>query len=345
MSRVAGLFLFVLFFAVIGLSGQTGRFRVMAWNVENLFDTCHDAGFDDREFLPQSERKWNGPRYWRKLKMVSRTIAAVGETSPPELVALCEVENDSVLTHLTRRGLLRRLGYDYVMTSGHDPRGIDVALLYQPLRFRLLADSSVSLSDGSGKHPLRDALHVVGLVPSLDTLDVFVCHLPSQSGGGSSHFYRRYAARRLREYIDSVITVRRIPRVMVLGDFNEEERGPILSRELGVRVPDSKEEMKDPKSLYLISGQLRARSGARGTYKFQGEWLQLDHVIVSGALLQPSCRFYCEPSSCKIAVFPFLVRPDETRGGVRPWRTWQGPYYAGGTSDHLPLFVDFYLRD
>ena len=32
--------------------GQREPLRLLTYNVENLFDTCHDAGFDDYEFLP-----------------------------------------------------------------------------------------------------------------------------------------------------------------------------------------------------------------------------------------------------------------------------------------------------
>ena len=35
----------------------------------------------------------------------------------PDIVGLCEVENDSVLFDLTRRSLLRKARYEYVMTA------------------------------------------------------------------------------------------------------------------------------------------------------------------------------------------------------------------------------------
>src|SRR3712207_8786524 len=42
--------------------------------------------------------------------------------------------NDSVLTDLTKKSLLRNARYEYVMTDSPDERGIDVALLYSPFR-------------------------------------------------------------------------------------------------------------------------------------------------------------------------------------------------------------------
>ena len=99
-------------------------FRVVSWNIENLFDTHHDSLKNDHEFLPDAMRHWNYSRYKKKLVDVARVITAIGEWSPPALVGLCEVENDTVLRDLTRRSPLKELSYRYVMTNSPDLRGI-----------------------------------------------------------------------------------------------------------------------------------------------------------------------------------------------------------------------------
>lgn len=71
---------------------DTLAFRVVSYNVENLFDTRHDSLKDDYEFLPESTRHWNYPKYRKKLDDIGRTLIAVGGWTPPALVALCEVE-------------------------------------------------------------------------------------------------------------------------------------------------------------------------------------------------------------------------------------------------------------
>ena len=43
----------------------------------------------------------------RKLDNIARVIIATGGWTPPALVALCEVENDSVMRDLTRYSALR----------------------------------------------------------------------------------------------------------------------------------------------------------------------------------------------------------------------------------------------
>lgn len=61
------------------------------------------------------------------------------------LIALCEVENDSVLSHLTRRTPLRWQDYRYIITQSPDPRGINVALLYQRDQFFYLRHESIPI--------------------------------------------------------------------------------------------------------------------------------------------------------------------------------------------------------
>lgn len=134
-------------------AAQINRLRFMEYNVENLFDTIHTAPLNDEEFTPQAERQWNSARYWSKLSRLSRVIAAVGYELPPTWVAMVEVENDSVITHLIRRTKLWTAGYDYVMTHSPDRRGINVALLYLPHQFRPISHNSLRIVPPDAKMP------------------------------------------------------------------------------------------------------------------------------------------------------------------------------------------------
>lgn len=328
-----------------GASGQSRRFRVMTYNVENLFDTCHDEGFDDYEFLPTSERHWNSYRYWAKQGRLAGAIAAVGGDSPADLVGLCEVENDSVMNDLCSRTRLKRLGYEYVMTRSMDYRGLDVALLYQPMRFALISATSheVPFYKKYGRHT-RDILHVAGRLQTGDTLDVFVCHFPSRRGGSpEAAKLRGIAARTLREVVDSVTASREKPAVIIMGDFNDEYSNRSISKHLGAVPVPRMPEAVDEKTLYVLSANLKGKNGIRGTYKYQGEWNQLDQIIVNGALLNGRASLHTSPGNCRIYAPGFLSQPDESQGGVKLKRTYQGPIYRGGYSDHFPLVADFWF--
>ncbi len=296
----------------IPVAGQR-RLRMMTWNVENLFDTRHDSLCQDDEFLPSGPRQWTPARYWRKLKDVARVVMAAGEDYPPDLVALQEVENDTVMRDLTERGLLRNIGYRYLMTSSMDHRGIDVALMYLPYSFRPLEWRAVAIpSLAHGLPPTRDLLWACGLTPNGDTLHVVVCHLPSRQGGRTGTKNRKLAAKTLAALADSIGTERNI---IVMGDFNAAPHDPIF---------------KILKRLHCCTP--RQRHPQKGTYRYRGQWSWIDHMLVSASLASKAGQptLYSAP----------WMQEHSTQGGWYPRRTYKGPSYYGGVSDHVPQVMD-----
>lgn len=341
------LLLLLLAFAAIGRAQEESRFRVATYNVENLFDTIPSPRHGDSEFLPAAERAWHSGRYWRKLGMLARAIAAIGDVRPAALVALCEVEGDTVLTHLTRRTALARLGYGYVVTHSADERGMNVALLYQPELFRPLSVASLRVPYRAGKErPTRDVLHVVGQCLTGDTLDVFVCHFPSRRGGTRlTDPYRRRAAVTVRRAADSLLDVRGRHNIIIMGDFNAYYPERCIAETLGAIPAQEVQGAGGPflrENLYLLTHGLKADGGIGGTYKYKGEWQTLDQIIVSGTLLSPAPgHLFTKPVACCLCAFPFLLKNDRS-GTPAPYRTYLGTFYQGGYSDHLPIALDFF---
>lgn len=301
-------------------------FTFVELNCENLFDCRHDSLKNDTEFLPDGSYHWTRTRYWRKLNRVGQTIIACGVKGQswqlPDMVALCEVENDSVLHDLTRRSLLRNARYDYVMTCSPDERGIDVALVYSPFSFRLIRSHSVRVEPIKDMRPTRDILYASGVIASGDTLHVIVAHLPSRRGGERhSRPFRMAAADRVAAVVDSVYNVSKDAKIIIAGDFNDYANSASVRMLCGKRLKD-------------ISAEATGRNGAKGTYRYQGEWGSLDHILVSEALAR-------NVVDCYINDAPFLVEPDEKYGGLKPRRNYLGPRYQNGFSDHLPLVATF----
>lgn len=324
----------------VSLFQEKVPFRVVSWNIENLFDTHHDSLKNDREFLPDAMRHWNYSRYKKKLADIARVITAIGEWNPPALVGLCEVENDTVLRDLTRRSPLKELDYRYVMTDSPDSRGIDVALLYQRDLFKLLSSRSISIPPLKQHRPTRDLLHVSGLLLTEDTLDVFVCHLPSRSGGAKeSEPYRLHAAQILRTEADSILHKRLHPQVIIMGDFNDYPTNKSIRKVLEAEAPSP---ALSPLKLYHLLAR-KAKSKDFGSYKYQGEWGLLDHLIVSGTLLNRSGEFFTSEEKANVCLLPFLLIEDKKYGDKEPFRTYKGMKYQGGVSDHLPIYTDFEL--
>lgn len=355
MIRILTMTLFILLLSTAFSKGQTD-FRVMSYNVENLFDTEDDPLTADNEFLPSGNRHWTAGRFYHKLQQVAKVITAAGEWSTPALVGLCEVENDSVLVRLLHQTPLRQQHYRYCMTHGDDTRGINVALLYQRDKFRYLghAEQPVRFTRKQHKHT-RHILHVWGEVITGDRLDIFVCHFPSRYGGEKESEADRFdAARTLRSLCDSVYALCPTPHILIMGDFNDTPDNTSLRQILDAHpfpirwasVPDSMRiESQTDRHPFLRLYNLFAerKTTPSGSHKYQGEWSQLDQIIISSALADTTAAMHLVPGSARIFSPPFLLTKDKTWRGERPFRTYYGFKYEGGYSDHLPIIVDFLL--
>ena len=355
MIRILTMTFFILLLSVISSKGQTD-FRVMSYNVENLFDTEDNPLTADEEFLPSGNRHWTGGRFYHKLQQVAKVITAAGEWSTPALVGLCEVENDSVLVRLLHQTPLRQHHYRYCMTHGEDTRGINVALLYQRDKFRYLghAEQPVRFTRKQHKHT-RNILHVWGEVLTGDRLDIFVCHFPSRYGGEKESEQDRFdAARTLRSLCDSVYALRPAPHILIMGDFNDTPDDISIRQILDAHpfpirwasVPDSMRiESQTDRHPFLRLCNLFAerKTHPSGSHKYQGEWSQLDQIIVSSALADTTAAMHIVPGNARIFSPPFLLIKDKTWRGERPFRSYYGFKYEGGYSDHLPIIADFLL--
>ena len=304
-------------------------FTFVEFNCENLFDCEHDSLKNDYEFLPASQRHWDSHKYWLKVNSVARAVLSCGEQNGnewalPDMVALCEVENDSVIRDLTRRSLLRKAGYEYIVTQSGDERGIDVALLYSPFSFRLISHTALRIPPEGRQHPTRDVLYACGQVHGGDTLHVLAVHAPSRaSGAAQTNAYRVRVAQRVAEAVDSIRAAQQHPLIIVAGDFNDYQGDEAIR-------------LLQEQGLTDVSAAAVGQNGARGTYKYRGRWGSLDHIFVNSLLL-PSL------GTCRVHDADFLIEEDERYGGVQPRRTFIGRRYHGGTSDHLPLVASFML--
>lgn len=300
----------------------SGLLTFVELNCENLFDYFDDAGKQDEEYLPEATRHWTQKRYWRKLNNIAQELLSCSDEGIPDLIALCEVENDSVMRDLTKRSLLRNAGYEYLMTSSPDLRGIDVALLYSPFSFAPINSCQIEVQPVEGMRPTRNILYVSGLTEGLDTLHIFIVHAPSRFGGERySRPFRLAVADRLCQSLDSLRDVSPEAHIVIAGDFNDGADGPALQR---IYQHDIRNVTKDAGGAH----------GVKGTYRYQGGWESIDHVLASPYI-------YNKVDTAFIHAPVFLLEEEKLYGGFRPRRTYNGMRYQPGFSDHLPLVVRF----
>lgn len=321
----------------VGIVSQND-FRIMFYNVENLFDAHDDPKKEDDDFLPDGFMRWTPRKYWEKLRNITRVITAVGGMQSPALVGLCEIENDSVLFDLTKRSPLRAQEYEYIITDSPDDRGIDVALLYQRHQFKPLQTCEYEIRfKRKDVRPTRNILHVVGEVLNGNIIDIFVCHFPSRSGGQrETEPARMEAAAFLKNKTDSLFSIRENAQIIIMGDFNDHPGNKSLSQILNARNIRSTIQ-KD--KLYNLFHH-RTKNTGSGTYKYQGQWEILDQFIVSGNILMKEGSLRVKNNEAHIFNADFLLEDDERYYGKKPYRTNVGPRYIGGFSDHLPIYTD-----
>ena len=319
-------------------SAPKQEFRVLEYNVENLFDCEDDTLKNDEEFLPTSPRTWTPARFHDKLNKISKVILAASGEQVPDLVGLCEVENENCVQQLVGNSPLKDAGYSFAMTNSPDLRGIDVVLLYQPATFRHLDTQTIRIdSEKLHARPTRDILHVTGRIVTGDTLDVFVCHMPSRAGGqAKSEPYRNFACEYLRKAADSVMAQRQHPNVLIMGDFNDYPENRSIAEVVGAVKPGKKVEKT---RLYNL---MDGKEG--GTYRYRGEWGTLDQMIVNGYMLKGSNSIKVNYQDAEILRYPFLLDEDDRYGGDIPSRAYWGKKYHGGYSDHLPVLLKFNIK-
>ena len=301
------------FMAVLLSSVQSEAQRIAFWNVENFFDTRNDTLINDDEFTPEGARHWNYQRFYRKRNALAKTIIAMG---CPAVVGLAEVENSWVLHELTKSGPLRKLKYQVVHYDSPDKRGIDCALLYRSDSVHLIEKKVIDMADIQAELHTRDVLQVALRINGGDTLYLFVCHLPSRLNGDVSDQQRRLVAERMSRQMDEVAADHPDALVLAMGDFNAE--------------PDEVETLFPKPRFMMLSGK---EALLAGSYNHQGSWMLLDNMV---AISSPRCELLA------FDVFrnEFLIEKDDKQLTTKPFRTYSGPRYKGGISDHLPIYLD-----
>ena len=308
-------------------------FRIAFYNVENLFDTFDDPAIRDDEFTPEGEKAWSYYRYKQKLNKLAKVIIAIGEWSPPEIVGLCEIENFQVLLDLISETPLKSYKYQIIHQNSRDDRGIDVALIYRSDRTAVFKHRYISVTDDSWR--TRDILHASLQVFEKDTINLFVNHWPSRYGGKEQTEYKRISvAEKLRSYLDS-ISANSNMKIVVMGDFNDEPADKSILEVLGAKRITK---ITDAKELYNISSLGTHSSIGTIVYsEIDPVWYLFDQFMVSGSLLIND-NVKIRNNKAYIFSADWLISRD------KPFRTYQGPIYKGGFSDHLPIFIDLQLK-
>ncbi len=349
MKRVVYFVLIFLLIIPLMSCAQGKRSYVIGfYNLENLFDTYHDEGKNDYEYLPDGANQWTEAKYAKKLHNMASVIRAMKDENKVwhALLGVSEIENRHVLEDLVSQPEIAEANYQIVHYDGPDRRGVDVALLYRPNQFKVLESKSIpfdfnssiefSLNEEEKAYfRTRDILMVRGMLGN-EMFAVFVAHLPSRIGGKGFDLRSRGGE---IMYQESMKLMEAYPdiKIVAMGDMNDNPTDPSMAVYMhGKENIDEvgKEDFFSPFVSMLKSGY--------GSLAYQGEWNIYDIIVVNanlcrgeGLKIRPIVKkkFYG-----RIFNPPFMTQQEGPYAGT-PFRTFSGGAFIGGYSDHYPTYI------
>jgi len=149
------------------------------WNLENFFDTDDDPISQDFEFTVAEG--WTEEVLQAKLANLAQALNATHGNAGPELLAVAEIEKDTLLEQLIAKMGNANLKVVKDPTGTSDLRGIDVAMAYDINKLELVSSKShvVHL-----RYATRDIFEVVFTVNETgERLVVIASHWPSRRLG------------------------------------------------------------------------------------------------------------------------------------------------------------------
>ncbi len=336
------LYFFLVLFS-LKLSGQNnngGEYRIVFYNTENLFDPRNDPATNDDEFTPSGKNRWSMTRLNQKAMMVYRAIVSASEGHFPDIIGLAEIENLWVIQYLINNTPLKKANYGIIHKESPDQRGIDVALLYRKTTVSPVDyDFIPVLGKGVNRFISRDILFFKAKLGN-ETISFFVNHWPSRSGGYTESMEKRnITASIMRKKLDFLVLKSPESKFLLMGDFNATPDEECFTRILRTNRPDGNNEQD---KLVNLSGKwLKSRIG---TIRTKGQWEIFDQFICSYNLFLGN-GLQISPPGAKICTEKFLMEEDNKFLGDKPFRTYIGPVYHGGVSDHLPISVAMQIKD
>ena len=306
---------------------------VAFYNVENLFDTVDDPHTFDDDFTSEGKKQWNTKRYRDKIKKLGTVISKLGNEQslhPPALIGLVEVENAKVVHDLANSADLRKHHYDFVHYDSPDDRGIDVALLYNKQFFELLGSENypLYLEDTQGKRDYtRDILVVYGNLNG-EFVHILVNHWPSRREGKEKSEFKRIEAAKLAKSIANEIQAKSFDaKIMIMGDFNDDPTSKSIKEHLVT------EDFYNPMESLLDRDSV-------GSLTYESQWNLFDQIIITKNFLEPkSGKHHFKYAEVFNKEWLKIFR-GKLKGS--PFRTYIGPWYQGGFSDHFPVYL--YLK-
>lgn len=339
MKKVAISFVFISLFVVsCTMTAQEKNCDIYSlgfYNLENLFDTIHDAGKNDYEYLPRGVMKWGSTKYANKIKNMATVLRDMSAGIQPmglAAVGVSEIENRRVLNDLVSHEVLADRAWNFIHLEGPDTRGIDCALLYNPKLFKPETSCLVPYTKANSNKATRTrGFLVVSGSMAGERIHIIVTHWPSRYSKSPA---RERAGVLVRSVKDSLLSAEPDSKVVIMGDMNDNPDNKSMKTCLGAFREQN--QVKQPSDLYNPWWNILRNKGM-GTIKYRGKWNLFDQIIVNGNLLgndNTTLKFY----KSEIFSRSYML---QQKGKYKdlPKRTHADGVWLNGYSDHFPVII------
>lgn len=312
------------------------------YNLENLFDTIVDPDTNkilQEDFTPLGKKNFNTERYNKKLNNLASVISKIGTKTLPDglaILGVAEIENKTVLDDLVAQKQIKSRDYKIVQYDSPDARGIDVGLLYNPKYFELINSKPFPLNTYSGdKHfRTRDQLLVTGKLNG-EKIHIIVAHWPSRRGGEKKSAPRRIAAAEVgRAIIDSIITAEPNAKIVYMGDLNDDPVNKSVRKHM--KTVGDIESMTSNK---LYNPMEKFYKNGIGTLAWRDSWNLFDQLILTNGLITKNNKFDSYKFFKAVVYNEEYLKNDTGSFKGYPHRTYVGPNFMNGYSDHFPVYM------
>ena len=342
----------LLFFAPFAGAQKVQKSHVIGfYNLENLFDTYHDEGKNDYEYLPEGANQWTEVKYRKKLHNMAEVIRAMKDENKVwhTILGVSEIENRNVLEELVIQPEIAEANYQIVHYDGPDRRGVDCALFYRPDQFSLLESRSIPFTFDSQSIKFsmtpeeqenfrtRDILEVRGMIGD-EMFAFYVTHLPSRIGGKSGDLRSR-GAEIIHE--NAMALMEKYPgiKIVVMGDMNDNPTDESM-----VTYLHGKESIKEVGQQDFFNPFLSMIKAGYSSLYYRGAGNIFDIVMVNKALADAEDdTFEIQPILKKkfygrIFSKPYMTNQSGQYKGT-PFRTFSNGTFVNGYSDHYPTYI------
>lgn len=311
------------------------------YNVENLFDTIDDSLTLDEDYTLTGKNHYSKEDYSAKIVHTAKVISEIGSGktgSGPSIIGLAEIENFKVLDDLVNSNQLHHFAYQIIQKDSPDRRGIDVALLYKDIDFLPINTEfiEVKLWNEKGERIYtRDILYVNGILDN-DEVHIIVNHWPSRRGGKTRSEPKRIkTAYLVRQVTDRILLRNPDAKILILGDFNDDPIDKSIKE--GLLKPLQVDRITihpffNPMEIMFKKGW--------NSMAYRDALHLFDQIILSSNLKsnysQGKGYFFH-----KAGIYnPSYLISQKGKYKGYPLRSFENNSYAGGYSDHFPVYVE-----